>query len=910
MQNLSRALLLFAFTASASALAAGEKATKHVPAVPGFARFHQAKPDADGGRLLFSSLNCAACHATGTAATTKPAPVLDGVGMRVKRSYLKQFLNDPHATKPGTTMPNLFADDPDKQAKIDALVQYLASTGSPPQAKPIGKSIAAGQDLYAKVGCVACHGTRDSKGDEAKLFPTSVPLGNLKAKYTLASLKTFLENPHVVRPSGHMPAIVVGKEAVDVANYLMQGTVAGFSGANMKYSYYEGDYQKLPDFDKLKPVKTGITSDFDLGVARRNNDWAIKFEGYLKVENAGNYTFHTNSDDGSKLWIGDKLVVNNDGIHPPQAKSSKIKLAKGTHKVIVGFFQGGGGFELTVDFEGPGLGRQLLGPHIMLTEKPEPVAKGNKDPENSPLEPAMIAKGKELFASVGCANCHAMGKETKRLEAQALAKLKADAGCLQATPKKGVPWFGLSPAQKSALAALIKTPWTDKLAPKDSIAFTMKAFNCYACHERGEVGGVEEALNPHFTATFKEWGDEVRIPPSLNGVGAKMKPGYLKKIFEEGSHDRPYMNTRMPKFGANVMHLINDFAKADPDLTAPKVTFTDPATKIKSIGRSMVGRQKQGTFLCVNCHNFGGVKTEGVQGIDMAIMTDRLKHDWFVNYLIEPSKFRPGTRMPSSFPDGVSQLKGVLGGKADAQIEAIWMYLSDGKGAILPAGMNKQSIPLIPTTEAIIYRNFIQGAGPRAIGVGFPERAHVAFDANEMRLAMIWQGLFIDARRHWTDRGVGFEPPMGDNIMHLPTGVSFYVLSQPDEPWPTKSAKDLSYKFLGYNVTDDQRPTFRYKFHDITIEDTPNAVETKLNPAIRRTITLKTENPIDKLYYRAAVADKIEAEKNGWYRIGDWRMRIESDAQPIIRQAGNKKELLVPIRFKDNSAKLVQEYVW
>jgi len=82
---------------------------------------------------------------------------------------------------------------------------------------------------------------------------------------------------------------------------------------------------------------------------------------------------------------------------------------------------------------------------------------------------------------------------------------------------------------------------------------------------------------------------------------------------------------------------------------------------------------------------------------------------------------------------------------------------------------------------------------------------------------MIWQGLFIDARRHWTDRGVGFEPPMGDNIMHLPTGVSFYVLSQPEEPWPTKSAKDLSYKFLGYSLTDDQRPTFRYKFHDITI---------------------------------------------------------------------------------------------
>jgi len=79
---------------------------------------------------------------------------------------------------------------------------------------------------------------------------------------------------------------------------------------------------------------------------------------------------------------------------------------------------------------------------------------------------------------------------------------------------------------------------------------------------------------------------------------------------------------------------------------------------------------------------------------------------------------------------------------------------------------------------------------------------------------------------------------------------------------------------------------------------------------IRRSFTLTTDNPIDKLYYRAAVADKIEAVGDGWYRINEWKMRIEAEAAPIIRQAGNKKELLVPIRFKGNSAKLVQEYVW
>jgi hypothetical protein len=228
----------------------------------------------------------------------------------------------------------------------------------------------------------------------------------------------------------------------------------------------------------------------------------------------------------------------------------------------------------------------------------------------------------------------------------------------------------------------------------------------------------------------------------------------------------------------------------------------------------------------------------------------------------------------------------------------------------LPIGMNSKSIPLVPEKEAIIYRNFIQGAGPRAIGVGFPEKAHYAFDANELRLAMIWQGAFMDARRHWTERGMGFEPPMGDNILHLHRGASFAVLSKPDEAWPIKTPKELGYKFRGYRLSDDQRPTLLYSFNDIKIADFPNAIEMQQEPAIRRTLTLTTDNPIDKLYYRAAVADKIEADKDGWFRIDDWRTRIESEAAPVIRRSGDKMELLVPVRFKGNGAKIVQEYVW
>ena len=172
--------------------------------------------------------------------------------------------------------------------------------------------------------------------------------------------------------------------------------------------------------------------------------------------------------------------------------------------------------------------------------------------------------------------------------------------------------------------------------------------------------------------------------------------------------------------------------------------------------------------------------------------------------------------------------------------------------------MGKKSIPLIPVNSAIIYRNFIQGAGSRAIAVGYPEKANLAFDANEVRLAMLWQGAFIDAAKHWTDRGVGFEGPLGDNILKLPSGVSFAVLPKADAVWPSTAAKEQGYKFTGYRLTADDRPTFLYSVNDLKVEDFPNPVAGK-EPSLKRTLTLTARKRRRSLFFRAAVGGKIEA---------------------------------------------------
>jgi mono/diheme cytochrome c family protein len=887
--------------------------------VPGFERFYTGqKTDlARGGQLLLGELNCTSCHQSNDgSAGRKQAPILDYVASRVRPGHLRKFLRDPQGVKPGTTMPNLFAEDPEREQKVEALVHFLACSGTPRQERPDLKTINSGRDLYGKVGCVACHGTRDAAGNPYKLLPTSVPLGDLKTKYTIATLIGFLDAPHVVRPSGRMPKLLNTKEAREVANYLLQGTrvdvLAGKGGTN--YRYYEGAWSRLPDFSKLKSKATGVAPGFDIGVSQRQSDYAIQFDGYFKIEREAEYTFTLTSDDGSRLLVDGKLVVNNDGIHPPQTVHGKTRLQKGVHHVVVDFMQGGGGAELDVSIEAPGLGSSNLGDVVAVSEAAlERRPKRPPDNEDAlEIKPELAIQGRALFASTGCASCHQLidGKKTiaSQLTAPPLEKLGGEGGCLSEKPQKRRPFFALSTVQVKALrASLSKAPTVEKTSA-GVIARTMQAFNCYACHERDKIGGREEELDKSFQTTQPEMGDEGRLPPALDGVGAKLTAEYMKQLLDKGAHDRGYMHTRMPGFGlANVGQLVEAFAALDKLPKVDGVSFSESPARVKSTGRHLSGNDG---FGCIKCHTFNNIKAEGVQGIDMTLMPKRLQHDWFRAYVADPPRFRPGTRMPSSFVDGKSQLTKIFDGTANTQVEAIWLFLQDGSKARVPVGMGSKSIPLVPKENAIIYRNFIDGAGKRAIAVGYPEKTHLAFDANELRLAMLWQGAFIDAARHWTDRGAGSEGPLGDNVLHLHPGAPFALLGNADATWPAGSPRTLGFKFLGYRLTPDDRPTFLYSLDAIRFEDFSNPIASK-DGRLHRQLAITAEKPVEGLHFRAAVGSKIEALKDGWYRIdGAWRLKIETEAAPLVRQSGGKTELLVPIRFTDSKAKLVLEYTW
>ncbi len=128
----------------------------------------------------------------------------------------------------------------------------------------------------------------------------------------------------------------------------------------LNYSYYEGNWNALPDFTTITPVKKGTLNNFDITPRNKDIQYGFSFTGYVNIPAGGQYTFYTTSDDGSRLYIGNTLVADNDGLHASQEKSGTIGLKAGKHAITVTFFQQGGGANLSVSYEGPSLAKTTI----------------------------------------------------------------------------------------------------------------------------------------------------------------------------------------------------------------------------------------------------------------------------------------------------------------------------------------------------------------------------------------------------------------------------------------------------------------------------------------------------------------------------------------------------------------------
>lgn len=124
----------------------------------------------------------------------------------------------------------------------------------------------------------------------------------------------------------------------------------------LKYSYFEGEWDKLPDFKNLKPVKTGVAdSVFNINLLPRKTGFACLLEGYFEASEDGYYIFGVVSNDGTKLFINGKMVIDNVSPRSEEGlKSFILPLEKGFYPIRLEYFQKNGDMNLQLLYLAPG----------------------------------------------------------------------------------------------------------------------------------------------------------------------------------------------------------------------------------------------------------------------------------------------------------------------------------------------------------------------------------------------------------------------------------------------------------------------------------------------------------------------------------------------------------------------------
>ncbi len=129
-------------------------------------------------------------------------------------------------------------------------------------------------------------------------------------------------------------------------------------GVNRKV--LSGTFTKCPEIAAFTSLPAKNLAEVGLGEFTEKENFALHFEGFLRIPADGEYTFNLGSDDGSRMWLGETLVIDNDGLHGYVEKRLRIRLPKGDYPFRVVMFEAGGAEALRLFVESPGVTKQLV----------------------------------------------------------------------------------------------------------------------------------------------------------------------------------------------------------------------------------------------------------------------------------------------------------------------------------------------------------------------------------------------------------------------------------------------------------------------------------------------------------------------------------------------------------------------
>lgn len=127
---------------------------------------------------------------------------------------------------------------------------------------------------------------------------------------------------------------------------------------------------KKPAVRKLDKQLNWDATDGKFAGTELEDHFYVRWTGLLRIPKDGTYTLYTESDDGSRLWIDGKKVVENGGLHAMEEKDGSVELKAGDHEIKVELFENEGEVGLKVSWKAEGLEKQLI-PSSAYFHKPD-----------------------------------------------------------------------------------------------------------------------------------------------------------------------------------------------------------------------------------------------------------------------------------------------------------------------------------------------------------------------------------------------------------------------------------------------------------------------------------------------------------------------------------------------------------
>jgi mono/diheme cytochrome c family protein len=605
-------------------------------------------PQADrlnAGIFLIERNGCFGCHKIkGWEGLRKVGPDLTRVASKTSEEWIFRWIKEPKAFRP-TRMPQIWdvrtpdQDTAERKARsnteVNAVVAYLVDKSArvsypdPPRG-----DLAAGRRLFESVGCMACHRIGDDRrgveGIAAASFRTHGPnLDGTGSKVNAGWLYAWVRNPKGYWHETRMPNLRLSEtEAADVTAYLMSLKNEAFAS------------RERPSLDKA--IRDDILLKEYLYIQYSVAD------AQKKLDSLG--------DRERTLYLGERVIARQGcfGCHeiPGFEKTAPVgtELTEEGSKLVerLDF----GYLEHEIPHTLPAWVKQkLLDPRIFDRDKPA------KRPEELLRMPKFFFTEEEADAIVTAVL--SFSKEQIPLAAQ--KQLSADEKYVE----------------------------TGRRLVRD--------YNCQGCHVLGARGGairtiiegqlVDQGMDP-VDARLRA---PALSPPTLYnetariGEGSRVQTPWLHGFLGDPSHKiRPWLKVRMPTFSFTDEQrntITRFFATLDkvpyPYEPAPRVEPTAVAT----------GKLLFEKWRCVSCHVVAGKlpsqEDPAMMAPDLAEVPRRLRAEWIAQWLQDPGRIQPGTRMPANFPANAQEnaYPEILGGDQAKQIDAVRAYLLTlGKG--------------------------------------------------------------------------------------------------------------------------------------------------------------------------------------------------------------------------------------